>query len=487
MDKKDNALGNEAKDRSRQTRLKLKFLSAAVEQTADNVVITDKHGVIEYVNPAFERTMGYAQEEVLGKTPRILKSSHHSESFYKTLWDRILSGQVFSEIIINKRKDGKLCHTDQTITPIKDAEGKITHFVSVWKDITESIHHREQLEILNKSLEFEKKKFDQILELDEKIGSFTDINQLTDFIIQGIVSVLEVERCSLMLVDEKTGELAIRGAVGLAHKIMRESKLSLGQGVAGLVAQERKPLLVKVIDEDERIGRGNLPSYRTKSFLSVPILLDQKLLGVLNVSDRITPGAEIFTDFDLRILLAIARQAAVAIENAKLYKELKYLTVTDPLTNLYNYRHFMRTLDYEIGRFHRFGDPLSLLIMDIDDFKAYNEARGAARGDEILKKIGDILNKYLREVDIICRYASDDFAVILPKTEVAQAKLIIQKIAEAVSRLDPAKKITTSFGLAGCHPGMTRHDFILKADAALTHAKRHGKNQIYCQEKHNAG
>lgn len=483
MDKKDNAHGNENKDGSRQARLKLKFLSAAVEQTADNVVITDKHGVIEYVNPAFERTMGYAQEEVLGKTPRILKSNQHSESFYKNLWEIILSGQVFSDIIINKRKDGKLCYTDQTITPIKDAEGRITHFVSVWKDITESIHYREQLELLNKSLAFEKKKFEQILELDEKIGSFIDINQLTDFIIQGIAGVLEVERCSLMLVDEKTGELAIKGAVGLAHKIMRESKLSLGQGVAGLVAQERKPLLVRVIDEDERIGRENLPSYRTKSFLSVPILLDQKLLGVLNVSDRTTPGEEIFTDFDLRILLAIARQAAVAIENTQLYKELKYLTVTDPLTSLYNYRHFMRTLDYEISRFHRFEDPLSLLIMDIDDFKGYNEVHGTGPGDALLKKISDILNDNLREVDIICRYASDEFVVILPETEIAEARMIARKIGDEVSQLALERKVTLSFGLASCHRGMNRHDFILKADAALTHAKRHGKNQLYCQDK----
>jgi diguanylate cyclase (GGDEF)-like protein len=207
----------------------------------------------------------------------------------------------------------------------------------------------------------------------------------------------------------------------------------------------------------------------------------------VNVTDKRSPGSTVFTDFDLKILLYIVRQSAVAVENAELYKELKYLTVTDPLTNLYNYRHFMRTLDYEIGRFHRFGDPLSLLIMDVDDFKAYNETHGAARGDEILKAIGNILSKHLREVDIICRYASDEFAVILPATDVAEAKTIARKIAEAAAHLDPAEKITASFGLASCHKGMTRHDFILKADAALTHAKRHGKDQIYCQEKHNAG
>lgn len=472
---------------SKPASLKLKHLSAAVEQTADNVVITDKDGVIEYVNPAFERTTGYAKEEVLGKTPRILKSGHHTAGFYRNLWETILAGETFKHIIINKKKNGELCYTDQTITPVKDAEGQITHFVAVWKDITGHVRQREELEALNKSLQFEKQKFEQILDLEERIGTFADLNKLADFIVSGIAGILEVERCSLMLLDEKTGKLVIKGAVGLDHKIMRENRSSLGEGVAGLVARERKPLLVEVIDTDERVGRGNLPSYRTKSFLSVPVMLDHKLLGVVNVTDKKSPGPEVFTDFDLKILLAIVRQAAVALENAELYKELKYLTITDPLTNLYNYRHFMRTLEYEISRFHRFGDALSLLVMDIDDFKEYNELRGAARGDEILKGMGDILNKHLREVDIVCRYASDEFAVILPATDVAEAKTIAHKITEVAAHLDPEKKITVSSGLASCHKGMSRHDFILKADAALTHAKRHGKNQIYCQEKHNAG
>ncbi len=472
---------------SRQTRLRLKFLSAAVEQMVDDVVIANKDGIIEYVNPAFEQTTGYMKEEVLGKTPRILKSGHHKPHFYKTLWDTILAGKSFKHILINKKKNGELFYADQTITPLKNARGEITHFVSVWKDITEHVRYREELEARNTSLQFEKQKFEQILDFEEQAGTFADLNKLADFIVNGIAGILEVERCSLMLLDEKTGALVIKGAVGLDHKIMRESKPNLGEGIAGLVAKERKPLLVGVIDTDERVGRGNLPSYKTKSFLSVPVMLDHKLLGVVNVTDKRSSGSEVFTDFDLKILLGIVRQAAVALENAELYKELKYLTITDPLTNLYNYRHFMRTLEYEISRFHRFGDTLSLLILDIDDFKEYNEARGAARGDEILKGLGDILNKHLREVDIICRYASDEFAVILPATDVAEAKAIAHKIAEAVSHLDSAKKITLSFGLASCHKGMNRHDFILKADAALAHAKRHGKNQIYCQDKTNAG
>lgn len=463
--------------------LKLASLSVAVEQTADNIVVTDKNGLIEYVNPAFETTTGYSREEVLGKTPALLKSGQHKPVFYQELWETILAGRTYRGIITNKKKNGELYYADQTITPLKNSAGEITHFVSVWKDITERMRYREELEFLNKSLEFEKHKFEQILTFDEKIGTFTDLNKLVDFIVKGVTTILEAERCSLMLLDEKTGELCIKGAVGLDHKILRESKLSLGKGIAGLVAQEGKPLLVKVIDTDKRIGRGNLPVYRTKSFLSVPILLDQKLLGVVNVTEKKASTDEMFTDLDLRVLLAIVRQSAVAIANTELYKELKYLTVTDPLTNLYNYRHFMKALDYEIARVHRFKRPLALLIMDVDNFKDYNQEFGLVEGDSLLRKISEILSGNLRDVDIICRYASDEFVVILPETKISRARKITEKIKKKAASLKLKKKITLSLGLVSCTPGMNRHDLILKADAALTQAKRLGKDRIYCHDK----
>jgi len=108
----------------------LKKLSSAIEQTADQVVITDKEGVIEYVNPAFDKLTSYTKEEVIGKTPRILKSGKHKKSIYKELWETILSGRSYRYVFINKKKGGELFYEEKTITPIKDAQGNITHFVS---------------------------------------------------------------------------------------------------------------------------------------------------------------------------------------------------------------------------------------------------------------------------------------------------------------------------------------------------------------------
>jgi PAS domain S-box-containing protein len=112
-------------------------LSNAVAQTADSVFITDREGRIEYVNPAFETLMGYPADEVLGKTPRILKSGLHEPSYYEDLWARISSGEVHRNASVNRCKDGRHVHVEQTITPMKDGAGRITHFVSVCKDMTE--------------------------------------------------------------------------------------------------------------------------------------------------------------------------------------------------------------------------------------------------------------------------------------------------------------------------------------------------------------
>lgn len=120
------------------------LLSRAVEQTADSVIITDRQGVIEYVNPAFESTTGYGREEAVGNSPRILKSGLHGEEFYGALWNQILDGEPFRGTLVNRKKSGELYWTEQTITPIKTHDGGITHFVSVLKDITDVRKKQEQ-------------------------------------------------------------------------------------------------------------------------------------------------------------------------------------------------------------------------------------------------------------------------------------------------------------------------------------------------------
>ncbi len=461
---------------------KAEAIAMAVEQTEDQVFITDREGVIEYMNSAFEKTTGYSSKEALGKTPRILRSGVHDQKYYEHLWKHILAGKPFRDIITNKKKNGDLYHIDQTITPITNDEGEIIYFVAVCKDITERIIQQEKTLRLNIQMEREKVKLEQILDFDEQIGVITNVDELVDFIVNKASKILQVERCSLMLLDEDTNELCIKGAKGLDASIIKKEHVYVGFEVAGLVVQEGKAILVKDIETDKRFKRNNKSTYKSKSFLSVPIFLAGKVVGVVNVTDKIMEENAVFTDLDLKILLAIVRQASSAIENTQLYKELKYLRVTDPLTNLYNFRHFMKTLDYEIERAKHFKRPLCLLLMDLDDLKIYNDTFGYKEGDKLLKNIGDILGEVLQEVDIICRYSADEFAVILPEIKIQEAKDIAERIRQAIEKANFKKQVTASLGLVRCIKDTTRHDLIVKANAALRQAKEIGKNRVFCQD-----
>ena len=131
----------------------IRKLQQAVEQSANAIVITNKQGIIEYVNPAFTQLTGYTYEEAIGRNPRILKSGKHPKSFYTELWRTILRGEVWRNEIINKRKDGTLYWERMTITPVMNAEGEITHFVAIKEDITREKEAQERIRLLQKAVE----------------------------------------------------------------------------------------------------------------------------------------------------------------------------------------------------------------------------------------------------------------------------------------------------------------------------------------------
>jgi len=130
--------------RKRQMDEQVRILTGAVEQTADCIIITDNNALIQYVNPAFEATTGYTRQEALGRTPMLLKSGAHDDAFYANLWHTILGGKTFRDTIVNRRKNGEIFFAEQTITPMRDETGRITHFVTVIKDVTDLRKMQEQ-------------------------------------------------------------------------------------------------------------------------------------------------------------------------------------------------------------------------------------------------------------------------------------------------------------------------------------------------------
>ena len=451
----------------------IQTLIKAVEQTGDNVMITDKASIIQYVNPAFQKTTGYSKAEVLGLTPKILQSGKHDKEHYEQLWSTILSGGIFRAQTINKNKKGESYIADQTISPIVDESGEITHFVSVWKDVTERIKLEEQLRI-------ERQKLEEVIGFDEKVSGMRKFDQLIDFVVEKSAKILEADKCSVMLLDQGNDELILKGAVGLKPENRIKARVGMGKSVAGLVALEEEGVLVKNIETDQKYKRKNRLSYTGVSFISVPIKLHDKFMGVINVADKNSQCEKTFNATDFKILKDIAREVAVAIENVRLYKELNYLTVTDPLTQIYNFRQFKKSLHHEINRANRFPGSLCLMMIDVDDLKSYNDTFGHLEGNELLKKMSVILTENLREIDIACRFGGDEFAVILPETDVRGAEIAARKIIKRVEKFPFKRKITLSIGLAQRGNKMDGNDLIRKADGALYEAKEKGKNRVCC-------
>ncbi|HWP94873.1 MAG TPA: EAL domain-containing protein [Gammaproteobacteria bacterium] len=135
-------------NKRKRAQAELTKLSSALTHAADAVMVTNREGIIEYVNPAFENITGYAREAAIGARPNILKSGRHEPEFYAAMWQTILRGEVFRDVVLNRRADGSFYHEEKTITPLKDSRGEITHFISTGKDISERIRVQEKLEFM---------------------------------------------------------------------------------------------------------------------------------------------------------------------------------------------------------------------------------------------------------------------------------------------------------------------------------------------------
>ena len=444
-------------------------------------IIIDSKGRIDNANIAFLSKLNYFKNEVIGQpVTNFVVEGQRAAAW--VLIEKYSKGEEGNGIEAGiYAKDGSIRTVLFSFSRLLfQEEGKPLSILIAGVDITARKKAEEVLKRLEEDSRSDGEKLEQVLNIDQRISSILELNHLVDFIIEKATEVLGAQRCSLMLLDEESQELLIKGAKGLDENIIKETRVKVGDSIAGLVARDSKPLLVRDIETDRIVARKNRPVYKSRSFLSVPIELHGKIIGVVNVTDKGHRGCGVFTQADLKILRMIVQQAAIAIENANHLRELEYLSTTDSLTGVHNHRYFMRTLEAEVERCKRYAKSKCLLMFDVDDFKDYNDAYGHLEGDQALKEISQAVKRNLRTVDKICRYAGDEFVIILPETNILQAEVIAEKIKVVVENLKLKKVLTLSMGIAAYHKSIDGRDLILKADQALYQAKKEGKNGVCC-------
>lgn len=318
----------------------------------------------------------------------------------------------------------------------------------------------------------------------ERISS-GDPSRTYQSILDHVAELLQAERASLWLFDENSNEIVLRAALGF--QIDEESRIGAGQEIAGRVVESGAPLVIKDIEAAGITPAPPERNYKTKSFISYPIKIGGRKIGLLNVTDKQT--REPFDDIDLSLLEIVGPQIAVAVERAEWHQratQFQLMSITDPLTGLLNRRYLEERLTEELSRSQRYGYSLSCLMIDIDDFKSYNDRNGHQAGDVALKITAHSIKAALRSADIACRYGGEEFCILLPQTTANEAGVIAermrQKVADTVyphGASQPSGRVSISIGISTLAKHIdTAESVIGAADRALYTAKSFGKNRI---------
>ncbi len=307
----------------------LRIQATTLRSAANGIVITDRSGTIVWVNPAACAITGYAADELVGSHTRLLKSGEHGPDFYAELWQCVTGGETWSGTIVNRRKDGSLYHEEQTIAPVQDASGNVTHFVAIKADVSARRQAEEELAV--------------------------------------------------------------------AHQ-------ELGSRVAEIESLNRR---------------------------------------------------------------------------------LREQAVRDPLTGLHNRRYFDESAGRDLARARRTGQPVSIVVFDVDHFKVVNDIHGHAAGDLVLKALAEILSAGVRGSDLVCRVGGEEFVALLPDASMAvaveRAEAVRRQFAVTQIDLGDGRVIgaTVSAGVALFHAdGELPETALRRADAALYQAKRAGRNRV---------
>jgi diguanylate cyclase (GGDEF)-like protein len=306
-------------------------------------------------------------------------------------------------------------------------------------------------------------------------------------ILRHCVELLRSERGSLMLFDETANELQVKAAVGPRAQFAQEARVRMTDSVAGSVWRAGRPLVVRDLTTTGHHPAPAERKYKSNSFICYPIQLGGRKVGVLNMTDKTGDG--VYDELDLSLLDLLVPQMALALDRAEWHQkatQFQLLSITDALTGLVNRRYLEERLSEELERSKRHRFAMSFLMIDIDNFKDYNDRHGHPAGDLALEMTAQCLKSALRSADVPARYGGEEFSVLLPQTSITEAHVIAERIRRRVERTQyphgkaqPLGAVTISIGISSFAPRLDTPALIIAAaDHALYVAKSHGKNRV---------
>jgi diguanylate cyclase (GGDEF)-like protein len=308
--------------------------------------------------------------------------------------------------------------------------------------------------------------------------STLDLQKLLEQILEAVMSAIPTtEAATLHLLDLDSGQFQIRLSRGFIGSEAHIEQLLTEQDYWHDLLEKQRPLLIHQKEPCEDPSGTN----RCAAALVAPLIQENETIGMLSL---ISSHASSFSESEMRLIVSFASTAATAIQNAQLHSAVQYLAITDPLTGMYNRRGFFEQAQQVMQTIDLYQRPLSIILLDIDYFKLVNDRFGHSAGDTVLQVLAERSRKVLRESDIICRYGGDEFAFLLPESDLAGASMVAERLLESIAGTpiqtnQSEISITISMGVATrCERCATVEELLKCADLALYRAKEGGRDQI---------
>ena len=426
-----------------------------------------------------------------------------STADYKALADRfrsaelqdLLSGELFQNVIFSDQADLDLAalRVNEAARQFAAAQLKNADQLSVEPADEIAVPGAETSELVPAKLDRRRATMEERDRSRESLQNFieridaTEPNTIYDLILKESADRLGAERASLLLYDETANDLSMKAARGIPQAMTEVQRIPMGEGIASSVLREGRAIFARDIST---LGRAPAPErgYKTKSFISYPIRIGHRKIGVLNLADKI--GGDSYDEVDLRIIESIGPQIALAVERAEWQEkanQFQLMSLTDPLTGLHNRRYLEARMFEEVSRAKRYNHAMSFMMIDIDDFKLYNDHHGHQAGDRALEITANCLTSTVRKIDVAARYGGEEFSILMPQTSLQEASVIADRIRRAVAGTAYPKgekqslgAVTVSIGLSTFSSVLDSSEKVVRAaDRALYHAKRQGKNRAY--------
>lgn len=320
--------------------------------------------------------------------------------------------------------------------------------------------------------------------LARRLSRTHGVSPACQVIVEAMATAVCARLATIAIVDPADRRLAIKATHGYPLILVEHMQIEAGDGIFGTALETGRVLRMPGGWAPGLPGRRR-PRYRTDSFIALPIIAGEEVLAVVCVADRLDDQP--FTRTDLSAMRALAAPAALALARERAAARAEayaHAAAVDPLSGLFNRRYFHVRLEEELQRSRRHEIPLALLMMDLDDFKAVNDMHGHLAGDLVIKETADIVRRAVRVFDVCTRFGGEEFAVIMPASNLESAMAVAERIRARVAAYRPTDRpletlrLSVSIGLALSEPGMTVRDLIHRADEALYVSKRAGKNRV---------